>query len=81
MPKCLRFGWYLPYKPHSRELGAWKAYYTECVNSINAEPLSKEDAYKYRDALFRRPLTDFEKEMLVYAQTKRQLSDREARKF
>ncbi len=41
MPKCLKFGWYLPYTPSSRELGAWKSHYIDCVNSINAKPLSK----------------------------------------
>ncbi len=41
MPKCVKFGWYLPFKPHSRELGTWKVYYMECVNNLNAKPLSK----------------------------------------
>ena len=41
MPKCLKFGWLLPYTPFNRELGAWKAHYIECVTSINAKPLTK----------------------------------------
>ena len=41
MPKCMKFGWLLPYTPFKRELGAWKAHYVDCVTSINAKPLSK----------------------------------------
>lgn len=40
-PKCLKLGWYLPYEPAHREVGAWKAHYVECVCSIHARPLSK----------------------------------------
>ena len=41
MPKCMRFGWYLPYTPFPRETGAWKTHYVDCALSINATPLSK----------------------------------------
>jgi hypothetical protein len=41
MPKCLNFGWYLPYKPTEREFGCWKAHYVESVRKIKGFPLSK----------------------------------------
>lgn len=44
-PKAMKFGWYLPYEPFRREVGAWKAHYIECVCSINAQPLSKVGAW------------------------------------
>jgi hypothetical protein len=78
IPKCVRLGWYLPYKPSARELGAWKNYYLECVNSIRAKPLSKEEGYKFRETLFKRELTDREKETFLYSSTKRTLSEWEA---
>lgn len=74
-PKALKFGWYLPYEPFHREHGAWKAHYIECVCGINALPLSKEDAYKYREVLYKRELTDVEKENFLYFQNKRDLQD------
>jgi hypothetical protein len=73
MPKCMKFGWYLPYAPYKREIGAWKDYYVDCVLSINAHPLSKEDAFKYREILYKRELTDAEKERVLFLQNKRQL--------
>lgn len=75
MPKCVKFGWYLPYKPHDRELGAWKAYFVECVRKIKAEPLSAEEAFKFRDSLYRRELTDTEKEYFINWQTKKNMSE------
>ncbi len=76
-PKCLKFGWYLPYEPLKRELGAWKTHYIECVLSINAQPLSKKDAFKFREALYERELTSSEKEEFIYHQTKRNLTQSE----
>ncbi len=73
-PKCLKFGWYLPYEPTKRELGSWKAHYIECVLSINAQPLSKEDALRFREVLYKRELTNSEKEEFIYYQAKRSLS-------
>ncbi len=78
MPKCVRLGWYLPYKPSSRELSAWKNYYLECVDSIRAKPMNKDEAFKFRETLYKRELTDREKEIFMYSNTKRRLNDWEA---
>ena len=32
-PKSLQMGWHLPYVPSQLERGAWKTYYTQCVQS------------------------------------------------
>jgi hypothetical protein len=81
MPKCVRLGWYLPYKPGPREQGAWKNYYLECVESIRAKPMSKEEAFQFRETLYKRELTEREKEILIYSTTKRRLSEWEASKI
>lgn len=41
MPKCLNFGWYLPYTPNSRENGSWKHHYIMCTYSLDMEAPSK----------------------------------------
>lgn len=41
MPKCLRFGWYLPYTPSSREYGCWKHHYIMCTGSLDMEAPSR----------------------------------------
>ncbi|XP_047588066.1 epithelial cell-transforming sequence 2 oncogene-like isoform X4 [Lutra lutra] len=35
MPKCIRFGWFLPYTPTDNEYGAWKHHYIACVSSLD----------------------------------------------
>ncbi|XP_075804435.1 epithelial cell-transforming sequence 2 oncogene-like [Microtus pennsylvanicus] len=35
MPKCTRFGWFLPYTPTQNEYGAWKHHYIACVSSLD----------------------------------------------
>ncbi|XP_008689272.1 epithelial cell-transforming sequence 2 oncogene-like [Ursus maritimus] len=35
MPKCIRFGWFLPYTPTDHEYGAWKHHYIACVSSLD----------------------------------------------
>uniref|UniRef100_A0ABK0L7E6 Epithelial cell transforming 2 like n=1 Tax=Rattus norvegicus TaxID=10116 RepID=A0ABK0L7E6_RAT len=35
MPKCTRFGWFLPYAPTRNEYGAWKQHYIACVSSLD----------------------------------------------
>ena len=41
MPKCLQFGWYLPYTPSCRENGCWKHHYIMCTYSLDMEAPSK----------------------------------------
>ena len=41
MPKCLRYGWYLPYTPSSREFGCWKHHYIMCTSSLDMEAPSR----------------------------------------
>ena len=41
MPKCLRYGWYLPYTPSSREFGCWKHHYIMCTSSLDIEAPSR----------------------------------------
>ncbi|XP_073236115.1 epithelial cell-transforming sequence 2 oncogene-like [Porites lutea] len=41
MPKCLRFGWYLPYTPNNREYGCWKHHYIMCTGSLDMEAPSR----------------------------------------
>jgi hypothetical protein len=41
MPKCMKFGWFLPYNPQPREAGAWKAHYVDCIISISSSPLKR----------------------------------------
>ncbi|ERE84206.1 epithelial cell-transforming sequence 2 oncogene-like protein [Cricetulus griseus] len=35
MPKCTKFGWFLPYTPAQNEYGAWKQHYIACVSSLD----------------------------------------------
>ncbi|XP_070415606.1 epithelial cell-transforming sequence 2 oncogene-like isoform X14 [Equus przewalskii] len=35
MPKCIRFGWFLPYAPADNEYGAWKHHYVACVSNLD----------------------------------------------
>ncbi|XP_054424930.1 epithelial cell-transforming sequence 2 oncogene-like [Pteronotus mesoamericanus] len=35
MPKCVRFGWFLPYTPTEHEYGAWKHHYIACVSNLD----------------------------------------------
>ena len=41
MSKCLRYGWYLPYTPSSREFGCWKHHYIMCTSSLDMEAPSR----------------------------------------
>ena len=41
MPKCVRFGWYLPYAPSDREYGAWKTHYVQCIKTLDMESPKK----------------------------------------
>ena len=41
MPKCLQFGWYLPYTPSSREYGCWKHHYIMCAGTLDMEAPSR----------------------------------------
>ena len=34
-PKCIRFGWFLPYSPTDHEYGAWKHHYIACVSNLD----------------------------------------------
>ncbi|XP_043860733.1 epithelial cell-transforming sequence 2 oncogene-like [Dromiciops gliroides] len=34
-PKCIRFGWFLPYDPPDNEYGAWKRHYIACVATLD----------------------------------------------
>ncbi|XP_006834686.1 PREDICTED: epithelial cell-transforming sequence 2 oncogene-like [Chrysochloris asiatica] len=34
-PKCMKFGWYLPYMPTDNEYGAWKHHYIACVSHLD----------------------------------------------
>ncbi|XFG03728.1 hypothetical protein AB1E19_007352 [Capra hircus] len=35
MPKCIKFGWFLPYMPTDNEYGAWKHHYIACVSNLD----------------------------------------------
>ncbi|XP_008993408.4 epithelial cell-transforming sequence 2 oncogene-like isoform X4 [Callithrix jacchus] len=35
MPKCVKFGWFLPYTPTDNEYGAWKHHYIACVSHLD----------------------------------------------
>merc|ERR1712037_254783 len=41
-PKCLRFGWYPPYKPSQFEHGAWKHFYILKVTEQAVKPVPRE---------------------------------------
>ncbi|XP_061479968.1 epithelial cell-transforming sequence 2 oncogene-like isoform X2 [Rhineura floridana] len=34
MPKCITFGWFLPYLPEKNEYSAWKQYYIACATDL-----------------------------------------------
>ncbi|KAM9679026.1 epithelial cell-transforming sequence 2 oncogene-like [Dama dama] len=34
-PKCIKFGWFLPYTPTDNEYGAWKHHYIACVSNLD----------------------------------------------
>ncbi|XP_033107006.1 epithelial cell-transforming sequence 2 oncogene-like [Anneissia japonica] len=34
-PKCVKFGWYLPYSPSNNEFGAWKRHYIHCLLTLD----------------------------------------------
>ncbi|XP_075410012.1 epithelial cell-transforming sequence 2 oncogene-like [Tenrec ecaudatus] len=34
-PKCIQFGWFLPYTPTGNEYGAWKHHYLACVSHLD----------------------------------------------
>jgi len=42
-PKCLRFGWYPPYKPSQFEHGAWKHFYILKVTENSVKPMVKAE--------------------------------------
>ena len=52
MPKCLRFGWYLPYTPNNREYGCWKHHYIMCTGSLDMESPSRMVGYSLRQDSF-----------------------------
>ncbi|KAM7135482.1 epithelial cell-transforming sequence 2 oncogene-like isoform 2-T4 [Molossus nigricans] len=35
MPKCIKFGWFLPYTATEHEYGAWKHHYIACVSNLD----------------------------------------------
>ena len=35
MPKCLKYGWFLPYTPSPYEYGSWKRHYIACVKTMD----------------------------------------------
>ncbi|XP_075720402.1 epithelial cell-transforming sequence 2 oncogene-like isoform X2 [Rhinoderma darwinii] len=35
MPKCTKFGWFLPYTPTDNEYGAWKRHYISCACTLD----------------------------------------------
>nr|XP_025033806.1 epithelial cell-transforming sequence 2 oncogene-like isoform X6 [Pelodiscus sinensis] len=35
MPKCVKFGWFLPYTPADNEYSAWKRHYIDCATSLH----------------------------------------------
>lgn len=35
MPKCIKFGWFLPYTPTDNEHGAWKHHYITCAATLD----------------------------------------------
>ncbi|KAG8444414.1 hypothetical protein GDO86_009556 [Hymenochirus boettgeri] len=35
MPKCTKFGWFLPYTPSENEYGAWKSHYIKCACTLD----------------------------------------------
>lgn len=35
MPKCIQFGWFLPYSPTQNEYSAWKQHYISCAIGLD----------------------------------------------
>ncbi|XP_030051381.1 epithelial cell-transforming sequence 2 oncogene-like [Microcaecilia unicolor] len=35
IPKCIKFGWFLPYTPSDNEYGSWKRHYVACVAHLD----------------------------------------------
>nr|XP_042704131.1 epithelial cell-transforming sequence 2 oncogene-like isoform X6 [Chrysemys picta bellii] len=35
VPKCVKFGWFLPYTPADNEYSAWKRHYIACASSLD----------------------------------------------
>ncbi|XP_019382492.1 PREDICTED: epithelial cell-transforming sequence 2 oncogene-like [Gavialis gangeticus] len=35
MPKCIKFGWFLPYTPTDNEHSAWKRHYITCATTLD----------------------------------------------
>ncbi|XP_052809918.1 epithelial cell-transforming sequence 2 oncogene-like isoform X2 [Mya arenaria] len=35
LPKCLKYGWFLPYMPSEYEFGCWKRHYIACVRTLD----------------------------------------------
>ncbi|OBS76761.1 hypothetical protein A6R68_16792, partial [Neotoma lepida] len=55
MPKCTKFGWFLPYTPTQNEYGAWKHHYIACLGwekcGVNGKPAAvcfSEELFKAR---------------------------------
>ena len=44
-PHCLQMAWHLPYVPSQLERGAWKTYYTQCVQSWKSAAAAATKAY------------------------------------
>ncbi|XP_075859037.1 epithelial cell-transforming sequence 2 oncogene-like [Microcebus murinus] len=60
MPKCIRFGWFLPYTPADNEFGAWKHHYIACVSTLDW--LTPREAAAIYDTL-NEPKTEEEDEL------------------
>ncbi|XP_048345579.1 epithelial cell-transforming sequence 2 oncogene-like isoform X2 [Sphaerodactylus townsendi] len=47
MPKCIRFGWFLPYSPAQNEYSAWKHHYIACAIHLNGlAPRGTNETYE-----------------------------------
>ncbi|XP_038078393.1 epithelial cell-transforming sequence 2 oncogene-like isoform X2 [Patiria miniata] len=42
MPKCIKLGWFLPYKPKDNEYGAWKRHYIHCLRTLDVAQSPKD---------------------------------------
>ncbi|XP_022108394.1 epithelial cell-transforming sequence 2 oncogene-like isoform X2 [Acanthaster planci] len=42
MPKCIKLGWFLPYKPKDNEYGAWKRHYVHCLQTLDVAQSPKD---------------------------------------
>ncbi|XP_002730688.2 epithelial cell-transforming sequence 2 oncogene-like [Saccoglossus kowalevskii] len=45
MPKCVKFGWFLPYSPDKNEYGAWKRHYIACLQTLDVVQPSKGNSF------------------------------------